>query len=167
MKKGEYPGKIAADYRVALNDFLAWNNLSKNGTIGIGDKLKIYNGKPALGTPPPRPTAAVHTVVAGDSASTIAAAHGVRTSELLRWNTLNDRSVLRIGQKLTIHGSTQVASAGEASTQRRVEHVVAKGQNPWVIAKRYGVKLLDLFRWNEWKDDPVLNIGDTVVVYAD
>ena len=44
------------------------------------------------------------------------------------------------------------------------EHVVAKGDTPMGIAKKYKVELNDLMKWNKWKKTPTLRIGQRVVV---
>ena len=41
VKKGEFPGKIAAMYKVKVNDLLALNNLTGKKTIYVGQKLRI------------------------------------------------------------------------------------------------------------------------------
>ncbi len=43
--------------------------------------------------------------------------------------------------------------------------MVSRGHNPTTIARRYGVRLTDLFKWNNWTKTPVLHVGDKVVVY--
>ncbi|MCX5771680.1 MAG: LysM peptidoglycan-binding domain-containing protein, partial [Candidatus Hydrogenedentes bacterium] len=41
VKPGESPAKIAAQYGVSVDDFLAWNKLSKASTIRIGQRLVV------------------------------------------------------------------------------------------------------------------------------
>ncbi len=109
VKKGEYPGKIASSYGVALEDFLSWNNLNSRSTIRVGQRLKILT--PAA-KPEPQVVAAAtveglsiprtHVVARGESAWTIAQKHGVAPTDLLKWNRLSSDSVLREGDQLVI-----------------------------------------------------------------
>ena len=166
VKAGEYPAKIAKDYGVSVNDLLAWNKLGKNSTIQIGQKLTIKGGSSSGSTP--RTESISHTVAKGDTASAIAQRYGVRTSDIKAWNNLDNRLSLRVGQKLTIKAPrVQVASniSTSSSSGNKVTHTVARGHNPTSIARRYGVKVGDLYKWNSWSKNHVLQIGDKVVLY--
>jgi LysM repeat protein len=57
-----------------------------------------------------------------------------------------------------------MAEAAGGGGDRR-EHVVAQGQNPSTIARRYGVRVSDLYRWNGWSKQHILRVGDTVVYF--
>jgi hypothetical protein len=63
----------------------------------------------------------------------------------------------------TVAATPAVAPPEEKS---RKEYKVVKGDTPGGIAKKHGVKLDDLMKWNNWKKTPRLKIGQTVVVYA-
>lgn len=76
-----------------------------------------------------------HIVRKGDTLSHLAIRYGTSVSELKRANSLTS-DVVRIGQKLTIPGSTQTI-ASESNTI----HVVQKGDTLGHIAVRYGVSV--------------------------
>lgn len=176
VRAGEYPAKIARDYDIPLKDFLSWNNLGARSTIKVGDRLVVASSASTA----PRPTVVgtnsdvpsipkaepkTHTVRKGESASVIAEKYGVKTSEFLAWNGLTSRSVLRAGKTYVVsapQGGKAVASRSEAP--KDLTHKVAKGQNPTTIARRYGVKLSDLFKWNNWPKNHVLQVGEQVVI---
>ena len=193
VQAGEYPAKIARKYGANLDDFLRWNNLTKSSMIRIGDKLVVYGnghsepaGEPAKtasksggsqqetgkGKQPSGTKRSVHKVAKNESASVIAARYGVRTSDLLTWNGLTRKSILRVGDECVVYvpieeGEKPAAAEPDEATpesSERIVHIVAKGQNPTTIARRYGVRLSDLFEWNGWKKNHVLHIGDEVVI---
>ena len=174
VKKGEYPGLIASKYKVPVSELLAWNGLDASSTLHVGDRLKVFgNGDPATGQDGDAGTApeksSVYVVAPGDTAGTIAQRHGVRLADLAAWNNLGPKSTIKVGQKLEIRtGGNPKEEAGTADTDngKRIEHAVAKNQNPTTIAARYGVALNDLFEWNGWSKAPVLKVGDKVVVYG-
>ena len=58
------------------------------------------------------------------------------------------------------------APAQAAGTTKEIVHVVAKGDNPSVIAGKYGVSLEELLSHNKMKKNVRLNIGDKVMVPA-
>lgn len=174
VRAGDYPARIAKAYNMPLDQLLALNNLSANDTIRIGDKLVVAKGNPAAvyagKDPTPADAKATHTVTRGDTASTIAQRYGVSTRELLAWNDLGSRSVLRIGDKLVVYTGEGSGPAPGAQNRDddgldKIIHTVARGHNPTTIARRYGVSVTDLFRWNNWPKNKTLHVGDEVVVY--
>jgi len=167
---GEFPAKIARDYGMALNDFLALNGLSKDTTIHVGQKVKVNGTQTASAAgaspaPAKEPLGSVHRVRSGETASSIAAQYGVSASEVLAANGLTPRSILRVGQELRIGGAPAAESAptqlAKAASQK---HVVAQGHNPTSIARRYGVKVSDLYQWNQWTNNHILRVGDEVLI---
>ncbi len=194
VRAGEYPAKIARRYGVQLEDFLRWNKLTKTSKIMIGDKLVVYtdgppeaanirsSGPKTKAALPPGAAKIIHKVAQGDNASVIAAKYGVRTTDVLAWNALTARSILHIGDECVVYvapeGVRKRAQSAEAPPSppeatpskpeedaERIVHIVATGQNPTTIARRYGVRLSQLFDWNGWKKAPILHIGDEVVIY--
>lgn len=189
VRPGEYPGIIAKLYGMATKELLALNHLTPQSVIRVGDRLAVSGnaGASSVQTASDKkaasktsdgaeaPALVTHKVAAGESASTIAARYGVKTSELLACNNLTAKSILRVGQKLTVQKTNARAGDTLASDeirvsqakQKKVVHTVTAGQNPSSIARRYGVKVADLFKWNSWSDAHVLHIGDEVSIYRD
>ena len=181
VRAGDYPAKIAKNYNVRLRDFLAWNGLNSRSTIRVGQKLKVYNVTTAKATfsgrrrEAPAGVSGTHTVRSGESASVIAQKHRVSTRQLLAWNDLGPRTVLHVGDVLYVNdpkigtGSEGEGNGGSKADAgpARIVHTVTRGQNPTTIAKRYGVKLRDLFVWNGWNKAPVLQIGDEIIVITE
>ena len=187
VRAGEYPAKIARTHGVKLEDFLRWNGLNMRSKIDIDDKLVIrkpngsQSGKPAgqatptqtADSPPHGAETITHKVAKGESASVIANIYGVRTSDFLKWNGLSTRTVLKIGDEYVLHITDKDADEPQAEPEKAPEpdepkktiHKVSRGQNPTTIARRYGVKVSDLYKWNAWDKDEVLQIGQEVVIY--
>ncbi len=183
VESGEYPAKIARAYGMSVTEFLALNNLSGDGTIREGQEVKVRGGNgggSSVQAKAAEPT--IHTVASGETASKIAAKYGVKLSDLLAWNGMTSKSVLRVGQQCKINGSGASASkssepkdgdmvlasnkGGKAETASKSgkTHVVAKGHNPTSIARQYGVNVSDLFKWNGWSSNHVLKVGDRVKI---
>lgn len=173
VQAGEYPAKIAREHNMSLTEFLALNDLSDGATIREGQELKVRagggGGAQRAEAKPAEPL--IHTVVRGETASSIAAKHGVPVADLLAWNGLTKTSVLRIGQQCKVYPKGTVATAassGEvkvASKREPKTHVVSAGHNPTSIARQYGVSVSDLFSWNGWSKNHVLRVGDKVLIY--
>lgn len=185
VKPGEHPAIIAKLYGMSTSDLLALNNLTPRSVIRPGDRLQV-NGKPTptsivsqtkpagsskKASPEPR----IHKVAAGETASTIAAKYQVKMEDLFRWNNLNAKSIIRVGQELIVQNPGQSGEPRDTSgdvkisqsKKTKVIHKVAPGQNPSTIAKHYGVRVQDLYKWNNWSNDPVLRVGDEIAIYRD
>ncbi|MCK4412306.1 MAG: LysM peptidoglycan-binding domain-containing protein [Candidatus Eisenbacteria sp.] len=91
-----------------------------------------------------RPQPRHHQVRRGDTLSQIATRHGVRLSDLRRWNGLGSSSLIRPGQELLIAEPGGDLASGEPTHV----HVVRRGESLWLIAQRYGVRTRDLADWN-------------------
>ncbi|MCH7910060.1 MAG: LysM peptidoglycan-binding domain-containing protein, partial [Candidatus Hydrogenedentes bacterium] len=186
VRKGEYPEKIARAHGMKLDDFLRMNGLHRRSVIRVGERLRISDSSAprsraaASRSEPSRTTAArpastirkLHTVAPGENGTTIAAKYDVRLNDFLTWNGLGSRSVLQIGDEYVIYVTPDTFRRMEtasrnpaAATGDKIVHRVTRGQNPTLIAKRYGVNLRDLFRWNSWTKAPTLHVGTEVIVY--
>jgi membrane-bound lytic murein transglycosylase D len=133
--------------------------VKKTADDKAADKKKAPEAKSSKG--------ATHTVKKGESASVIAEKYGVKVSDFLAWNGLTAKSVLQAGKAYKVSGSgesTPPAKRGAAPTPAETSHKVATGQNPTTIARRYGVKISDLYKWNNWDKNHLLQVGDTVVI---
>jgi LysM repeat protein len=166
VQPGDSAFKIAKAYKLSAEDLLRANGLQRDATLRIGQKLQVPgagSGAPAQAKPVKAEQKLVHVVAKGDTASTIAGKYRVKVADLLSWNNLTSRSVLKIGQELTIHApaNTKVASAASPSA---ITHVVRAGHNPTSIARQYGVGVRDLYQWNGWPEAHVLHIGDEVTI---
>lgn len=101
VRPGESLWVIARRYSVSVADLQRWNNLGQNSMIRPGQQLAILiDGPEAVVAASPEPVS--YTVRNGDSLWLIARRMDVRLADLKRWNNLNDNSILRPGQVLTI-----------------------------------------------------------------
>jgi membrane-bound lytic murein transglycosylase D len=85
----------------------------------------------------------VHVVKSGESLRSIARAQGVDAADLAYYNAMQIGEPLLPGQSLRIPGAE--SGAGEPEM---VTHRVQKGDSLGGIARRYGVNVSDLIRWN-------------------
>jgi membrane-bound lytic murein transglycosylase D len=172
VSKGDFLEKIAKNHAVPLNDVLRWNNLTNRSTIRVGDKIKLYlpslsDTKVSSSTVASLTTGKklTHKVKSGESISRIAMKHGVSTNDIYKWNNLNSKSVLQVGDSIAVFDSNETNAPKTAVLT--VAHVVRRGDNPSDIAKKYQMKMTDLYSLNGWKKDPVLQIGQKVKIMTD
>ncbi|MBM7614250.1 LysM peptidoglycan-binding domain-containing protein [Alkaliphilus hydrothermalis] len=110
--KGDTPWIISQKFNVNLQQLMQQNNLKEGQSIYIGQILSIPKGTSITpdntgSTVPPASgvntkTTTTHIVASGDDLWSISIKYGIPFPELKQVNGLTDRSVLRVGQKLTI-----------------------------------------------------------------
>jgi membrane-bound lytic murein transglycosylase D len=143
------------------------------------------------GTPPADATRVFYPVAAGDSLDSVAAAFGVTRADLLAWNALDpdarlqDGMVLQVFAKKSVElkrlrhlkeSEVKVLVAGTPAFfdhfeglngKRRLLVTVKKGDTLASIGRRYDMSIGWMERINRRSRSDGLEVGETVVVYAD
>ena len=101
-----------------------------------------------------------YTVAPGDTLARIAANYDISIRDIRRWNNLRSDSI-SVGQVLVLE------VRGRAGDRTRTTHRVESGQTGMSIARRYGVTLDQLRRWNPSINMDRLRIGQTLHVYVE
>jgi len=128
VKKSDSFWKIARKHGVTMQNLAAYNNMSLNKILRVGQKLKIPPGgyvpkeipagkkavktaSPVKSKPQPRPSDGVYTVKSGDSFWKIAKKYNLKTKTLLDANNMTGKETLQIGQKIVIPDGKKSISA--------------------------------------------------------
>ncbi len=105
VRRGDTLWSIARSHGVTLDSIVSTNSLSKDDTLSIGQVLSIPGtatlasaDDDAVGT-----RSTTYVVRRGDTLSRIAHKFRVRLADLLGWNDLNSRSVIKPGQRLVMY----------------------------------------------------------------
>lgn len=88
-----------------------------------------------------------YRVRSGDTLSGIAARLGVSTKDLQSWNGIHGAR-LKVGQTLSVKSNGERIAKNDSITYK-----VRKGDSLSSIAKRHGVNIKDVLRWNEDTDN--------------
>lgn len=116
--------------------------------------------------PSETPSPVTYTVVRGDNPASIAAEFGISVEELFSLNNLTEDSLLQIGQVLIVsmpeQESTDPTAAPATASPRK--HVVAEGENLFLIASKYGLSSAALAEANQMAPDDLLSIGQELVI---
>ena len=115
IESGDTLSEIAAEYGIKTSELMAANGIENASRIYIGQKLQVPNEVNPQISPLVEFSASPQTSVDfvevvikwGDTLSEIAAEHGIKTSELMAANGIEDASRIYIGQKLTISKTQQ------------------------------------------------------------
>ncbi|WP_436873533.1 murein transglycosylase D [Kosakonia sacchari] len=102
-----------------------------------------------------------YKVRSGDTLSAIAARLGVSAKDIQQWNNLRG-SNLKVGQSLTVGAGSSAQRL--ASNSDSITYRVRKGDSLSSIAKRHGVNIQDVMRWNNDIDN--LQPGDQLTLFV-
>ncbi|MCS7220507.1 MAG: LysM peptidoglycan-binding domain-containing protein [Anaerolineae bacterium] len=116
----------------------------------------------AIGTPTP----IVHVVQQGESLEYIAGFYGVRVSDIVTANALEDPDRLQVGQRLVIPVPTSPPPETMASpTAAAVTHyIVQEGDTLSAIAVRFRVSIAALQAANNLGKSELIRVGDTLII---
>jgi membrane-bound lytic murein transglycosylase D len=158
VKRGETLGTIAKSYGVSARAIQTVNKIRNVNRISVGVNLVIpVSGMPidkALAAStggsskaaPKRPQS--HTIRSGQTLSGIAKKHGVRISDLKRWNGIKDAGRIRSGQKLKLYGT--------APGPKWRSYTVRRGDTLSGIARRHHCTTADIKKWNKLKSTKIM-----------
>ena len=190
IARGDTISSIAGKFGLDTYAVLKLNGLQANTVIYPGQKIKLGGSAapaaPAAPTPAaPAPSApaggGVYTVKPGDTLSAIAARHGVKLSEVLGWNGLNMRSIIRPGQQIKIGAGTAApapaapapAPAAPApsapapaapAAPASGSYTIKSGDTLSGIAARNGVKLADILSANRLTMSSIIYPGQKLAL---
>ena len=105
-------------------------------------------------------TSRSYKVRSGDTLSGIASRLGVSAKDLQQWNCLRG-SNLKVGQSLTVGAGSSAARLADNSS---ITYRVRKGDSLSSIAKRHGVNIKDVMRWNNGTGN--LQPGDQLTLFV-
>jgi len=137
VKSGETPAAIAKKYGVELEAFRKANGLRRDAKLRAGRQYIVY--APASTEAPkeePKP----------------------EKKEAPKAEKKDD---IKVDPK-----SAEKPSAGQPPNTKKITHKIAKGDNPSVIAKKYGVSTEDFLKWNKLTPKARFQIGEEYIVYA-
>lgn len=146
IRRGDNLGLIAKKYGSSVYSIRQINNLASS---------RIYPGKYLIIPPPDKsnhnyngarttiakvaPKRKIYKVRKGDSLWSIAHKFSVSTQNLMRWNKLNKKSILKPGQKLALLSSNSTAP---------VSYTVRKGDSLDLISRKFNISVKSLRKWN-------------------
>jgi len=133
--------------------------------------LTIPTGSAAAAPAPaaPAPVAAGYKVVAGDTVSRIAAKHGTTVAAVVAANGLDARAFIRIGQTLSIPGTSAPSAAAPApaavaQASGSISYTVRSGDTVTGIAAKHGATVAAVVAANGLDSRALIRIGQTLTV---
>lgn len=107
ISRGETLGGLASRYGVSLELLMAANPGVQPRRLSIGQRVVVPLSTTARANPGSAPRALApgqryHEVRWGETMSAIAQRYGLRLSDLLSWNEMNNNDILRAGRRLIV-----------------------------------------------------------------
>ncbi len=172
---GDNLWRIARRFGVTVASLKKANAGVRPEKLRPGQRLVIPEAENAQAEARPAPgqtvTAAdgatAYAVAGGDTPWTVAKRFGVSVDQLLAANAGIDPKRLQIGQLLAIPGedAPDMAKGREEFRDAAAVRVpIAKGDNLWTLARRYGLRVDDLVAANQGLDPLRLEIGRELVI---
>jgi LysM repeat protein len=164
---GETVSMIAAQYGVPVEAILQQNGLTNPNLIYVGQPLIIPGGYGASFGGYSGCTN-VHTVVAGETLSSIAYSYGVNLQELIQYNNLYNSDIVYVGQQICLPPragyAPQPAGYQSYNPAGSYHHTVAAGETLFGIADRYRCSYLDIMRLNSLQDASIIRVGQRLLI---
>ncbi len=185
VQAGQSFWSIAIAYQITIRDLEVWNNLSREDSLLVGEKLFIPSiGTEGYATPTPvgmilqaTPDAdgrIIHEVHPYQALITIANAYDITVDRILALNGLQVDWPLQIGQKLLLDPGNVTPSptprpltAVEMLTPAsdgRYYHEVSSGEFLAWIADLYDVSLTELMAWNGLTSESIIVPGQQLLL---
>ena len=141
VKPGDMLSKIAAAHGIKTAELKELNNIVDVNKIRVGQKLILPDySKPSASQPAEKSAKSAeakavasgdaYVVKPGDALSKIAAAHGVKTKDLMAANNLTDANKIRAGQKLVIPGAKKADKAEDKADEKKADKKADKKEEP-------------------------------------
>lgn len=191
VKRGDNLGEISDKYGVSVAELKKWNKL-RNNNLMTGDKLKIIKNERVVTTVRKEVKAdknATETAVTsneaienptdfyevqkGDNLFSIAKKFNVSLEDLKKWNNLNDLNVEQGSKLALVNNDEDPTKEATYKTEVKItEHIVDRGENLGIIARKYDVSISDIKDWNKIEDNNIqlgakLIVGKKYVVLTD
>ncbi|AOZ99193.1 LysM peptidoglycan-binding domain-containing protein [Flavobacterium commune] len=161
VQKGDNLSDIAEQNNVTIAQLKEWNKLSGN-IIQAGTSLQIaekeIETKEAVAATPELRNIE-YTVQKGDNLGNIAKKFGTPIADLKEWNQLTDNNIM-LGKTLIVAKNEIAINTSKATaasfkknklekTSLQQDYLVKKGDSLFSIAKKSGVTVSDIKKWND------------------
>ena len=173
VKRGDNLISIAKKYDVAVEDLKKWNNINGNW-VAYGKNLKIN------ATDAEQKTTAVakantikdsiktsiasfYVVQKGDNLSAIAKKFNITVADIQEWNKLSSTNVSLGASLQVVQNPTEKEEVADTVERKDIAYSVQKGDNLGLIAKKFGVSVVELKQWNNLKSNAIA-VGNSLIV---
>ncbi len=166
VRSGDTLSGIASRYNTTTSALAKANNIANPNLIRAGQKLTVPGGSTKAGATAaaPRASGGTYTVKSGDTLSGIAQRHGTTTSALAKANNISNPNLIKVGQKLTIPGSSGPKAPAPAPAKPTQQYTVKSGDTLSGIANRFGTTTSALAKANNISNPNHIKVGQKLTI---
>lgn len=173
---GDTLATIAARFGTTSEAIARLNSLNDPNALTLGQKLQIpgsstasqgttaTSGGAAASGGETRGATSTYTVQSGDTLGRIAQRFGTTVAELLRLNNIANADMLKVGQTLTIPGSSGGAAVTAPTGGQSRTYEVQRGDTLLSIARRFGLTVKDLQTANNIANPDRISVGQKLII---
>lgn len=103
-----------------------------------------------------------HIVEQGDTLGAIAQKYDLDLGDLIKWNKIDDPSLITVGQKIELSGHEAPVEAGAADRT----YLVQPGDTVSGIAEKFGLRWIDIGVYNKLEDIDLIFAGQELIIPA-
>lgn len=162
IRQGDSLGLIAQKYQTSVREIKNLNNMNSS-RIRAGKTLLIPIPKQYTQTTlaqektKTRQTKThTHKVKANESLSVIAQNHNTTVQKISQINKINSKDLIKKGQILQIPVQ---------KNEIKIIHILKKGENLTVLAKKYNTNTQQIARWNQIQQSDILQTGKKLKIW--
>lgn len=165
IKRGDNLSKIANSFSLEVSVLKEINQM-EGDLIYAGKEIMVPRGPAWIKTFVPR--SRTYQVVKGDTFWGISKKYGVSIQDLTLWNDLNLRSPLQIGQKIKIFSKYEMVRGKTPNKKTRtLLYPVKAGDTLSRIGSRFGIKVVEIQKWNKLKSPQLIYPGQVLKIIVD
>src|SRR5690625_2982808 len=182
VKAGDTVSHIAVRTGSSVSAIIRANNLNSNALIRVGQKLtipdatKVASSGSSAKTSSSTKKASTYTVKSGDTVSHIAVRTGASVASIIKANNLGSNALIRVGQKLTIPGSSTSTTTSTASKSlstssspkkqapKSATYTVKAGDTVSHIAVRTGASVASIIKANNLASNALIRVGQKLTI---
>jgi LysM repeat protein len=175
VRPGDTLTSLSKRHGVRIAMLVDLNGLADANRIFAGQRLRIAGERSAPRAPKAATAQAAarqHIVTRGQNLTVIARRYGVSVAAIVSANRISNPGRIYAGQRLKIPGSSAaaapaaVARAPAARPAAARQHIVTRGQNLTVIARRYGVSVAAIVSANRISNPGRIYAGQRLKIPA-
>jgi len=123
VRKGDSLYRIARNFGVSVREIEEFNEVAGRNVIKPGQKLLIPRDRVRLAESPSdkhvrKSAKLIHIVHHGETLYGISKSYGVSVSDIIRWNNLHSRRLIRTGQRLVIFPDKEFEAADQSEAEQ-------------------------------------------------
>lgn len=163
VQRGDTLSAIARRYGTTVQELVNINSIQNPNLIYPGEKLRILTNSTIPGNEERGTGSIIYTVKRGNTLSQIAREYRVSVEHIVELNDIQNPNRIYPGEKLRITESDRTDLAPVDNTIQ-VYYVVKSGDTLYGIARKFGITLNQILKYNDIQNPNLIYPGQTIKI---